>query len=272
MSETHRHTLLVVDDEPRICDSVHDLLRQKYRVLKAHSAKEGMEIMEQEDVHIVMTDQRMPQMTGVELIRRLRLSHPWAVRMLFTGFMDFEALVEAINDGRIMRFLRKPWTVEELGAVLDSHAFDERDDLRRQPRLRWAPPLRSASPEAAEQVVMPAQQCLRPDQHQRLAPVGEQRRQTDQDEPIGRAQFWALDLADRNENLVAQEGVLYEELFARARQVQNQAADWALFYRGYQGTSHDGAHYHGSGTYQAPELRNEPPEHAAMEPLRLYRW
>src|SRR5262249_6993117 len=127
-SETQRHTLLVVDDEPSICDSVHDLLRQKYRVLKAHSAKEGIEIMGQEDVHIVMTDQRMPQMTGVELIRRLRVSHPWAVRMLFTGFMDFDALVEAINEGRIMRFLRKPWTVEELEQAM-GEAVAEYDRL-----------------------------------------------------------------------------------------------------------------------------------------------
>ena len=81
---TTRHCLLIVDDEPHVCDSVHDLLRREFRVLKANSAEEGYRIMLEEEVHIVMSDQRMPQITGVELLTKVKARHPQAIRMLFT--------------------------------------------------------------------------------------------------------------------------------------------------------------------------------------------
>ncbi|MGO9469232.1 MAG: response regulator [Isosphaeraceae bacterium] len=111
---TMKHCLLVVDDEPNVCDSVHDLLRREFRVLKATSAEEGYRIMQQEEVHIVMTDQRMPRITGVELLSKVKARHPHAIRMLFTGFADLESIVAAINQGHIFQFLKKPWQPEEL--------------------------------------------------------------------------------------------------------------------------------------------------------------
>jgi len=109
-----RHCLLIVDDEPNVCDSVHDLLRREFRVLKATSAEEGYRIMQQEEVHIVMTDQRMPRITGVELLTKVKARHPHAIRMLFTGFADLESIVAAINQGHVFQFLKKPWQPEEL--------------------------------------------------------------------------------------------------------------------------------------------------------------
>jgi response regulator RpfG family c-di-GMP phosphodiesterase len=109
-----KHCLLVIDDEPDVCDSVHDLLRREFRVLKATSAEEGYRIMQQEEVHIVMTDQRMPRMTGVELLTKMKARHPQAIRMLFTGFADLESIMAAINQGHIYQFLKKPWQPEEL--------------------------------------------------------------------------------------------------------------------------------------------------------------
>jgi response regulator RpfG family c-di-GMP phosphodiesterase len=115
---TSRHCLLVVDDEPDVCDSVQDLLRREFRVLKAHSADEGYRLMQEEEVHIVMSDQRMPQITGVELLTRLKARHPHAIRMLFTGYADLDSIIAAINQGHIFQFLKKPWQPEELiGAV-----------------------------------------------------------------------------------------------------------------------------------------------------------
>ncbi len=111
---TMKHCLLVDDDEPNVCDSVHDLLRREFRVLKATSAEEGYRIMQQEEVHIVMTDQRMPRITGVELLSKVKARHPHAIRMLFTGFADLESIVAAINQGHIFQFLKKPWQPEEL--------------------------------------------------------------------------------------------------------------------------------------------------------------
>jgi response regulator RpfG family c-di-GMP phosphodiesterase len=122
--------LLVIDDEPNVCDSVHDLLRREYRVLKAHSAEEGYRLMQEEDVHIVMSDQRMPQITGVELLAKVKSRYPQAVRMLFTGFADLDSIIAAINQGHIFGFLKKPWQPEALEAAV-RQAAAEYDRLAR---------------------------------------------------------------------------------------------------------------------------------------------
>jgi response regulator RpfG family c-di-GMP phosphodiesterase len=109
-----RHCLLIVDDEPHVCDSVHDLLRREFRVLKANSASDGYRIMQNEEVHIVMSDQRMAQITGVELLTKVKSRHPHAIRMLFTGYADLESIIAAINQGHIYQFMKKPWQPEEL--------------------------------------------------------------------------------------------------------------------------------------------------------------
>ncbi|MGZ3438288.1 MAG: hypothetical protein ACXVDD_02180 [Polyangia bacterium] len=97
-------------------------------------------------------------------------------------------------------------------AVLRRHARDERDDLRRQTRLRQRLGLRATSPQAAEQIAVPTQQRLWLDQDQGVAPVGEHRREANENEPGGGAQRGALHLARSDEKLVAQQGVLRREL------------------------------------------------------------
>jgi response regulator RpfG family c-di-GMP phosphodiesterase len=119
-----KHTLLVVDDEPDVCDSVYDLLRREFNVLKARSAAEGYKLLEDNEVHIIMTDQRMPQVTGVELLSRARQGNPRAVRMLFTGYADLESIIAAINQGHIFQFLKKPWQPEELESAVREAAAE----------------------------------------------------------------------------------------------------------------------------------------------------
>lgn len=114
MTPPAKHCLLVVDDEADVADSIHDLLRREFLVLKARSADEGCRLMKENEVHIIMTDQRMPKITGVELLAKVRVRHPKAVRMLFTGYADLEAIIAAINQGHVFQFLRKPWQPEEL--------------------------------------------------------------------------------------------------------------------------------------------------------------
>ncbi len=121
---TTRHCLLIVDDEPDVCDSVQNLLRREFRVLKAHSGEEGFRLMQEEEVHIVMSDQRMPQITGIELLTKLKARHPQAIRMLFTGFADLESIIAAINQGHIFQFMRKPWQPEELLAAVRQAALE----------------------------------------------------------------------------------------------------------------------------------------------------
>ena len=121
---TTRHCLLVVDDEPNVCESVHDLLRREFRVLKANSADEGYRMMLEEEVHIVMSDQRMPQISGVELLTKVKARHPQAIRMLFTGFADLESVIAAINQGHIFQFMKKPWQPEELLTAVRQAALE----------------------------------------------------------------------------------------------------------------------------------------------------
>src|SRR4051794_2922385 len=101
MTAPDKHCLLVVDDEPDVCDSVHDLLRREFRVLKATSAQEGLRLMQEEEIHIIMTDQRMPRITGIELLARVKVRNPYAVRLLFTGYADLESIIAAINQGHV---------------------------------------------------------------------------------------------------------------------------------------------------------------------------
>lgn len=126
-----KKTLLVVDDEQDVCDSVHDLLRREFVVLKARSAEEGCKLMEQHEVQIIMTDQRMPKTSGVELLKKVRKGHPQAVRMLFTGYADLESIIAAINQGHIFQFLKKPWNPDELQLAVHS-AAEEYDRLVEQ--------------------------------------------------------------------------------------------------------------------------------------------
>lgn len=111
---TAKHTLLVVDDEPDVCHSVHDLLRREFNVLKAKGGAEGARLLQENEVHIIMTDQRMPQITGVEFLSKMRVRHPSAIRILFTGYADLDSIIAAINQGHIFQFLKKPWRPEEL--------------------------------------------------------------------------------------------------------------------------------------------------------------
>lgn len=132
-----KHCLLIVDDEPDVCDSVHDLLRREFRVLKAHSALEGCRIMQEEEVHMVMSDQRMPQITGVELLTSVKTRYPQAVRMLYTGYADLDSIIAAINQGHIYQFIKKPWQPEELlDAVRQAAAEYDRLSLAQAERER----------------------------------------------------------------------------------------------------------------------------------------
>src|SRR6202789_3746277 len=130
----NRHTILVVDDEPDVVKSVQDLLRLEFKVLGATRAKAAMEIMRTEEVHVVMTDQRMPEITGVEFLRQIRGDYPEAIRLLFTGYADIRAVIDAINQGNVYRYITKPWDPEELQAVI-RQAVDRFDLITDKTRL-----------------------------------------------------------------------------------------------------------------------------------------
>lgn len=122
-----RHTILVVDDEPDIVQSVKDLLRLDYNVLGATRAADGERLMKEHAVDVVMTDQRMPETTGVQFLADIKDPYPDATRLLFTGYADIRAVIEAINQGNVYRYITKPWDPDELQTVIREAC--ERHDL-----------------------------------------------------------------------------------------------------------------------------------------------
>ena len=114
-----RPSVLVVDDETEVLDSVFNLLRLKYRVITCKSGVRALEILRSDvEIHVIMSDQRMPEMTGVELLRLAKEIRPESTRLLFTAYADIRTVIDAINQGHVFRYLTKPWDSEELEAVV----------------------------------------------------------------------------------------------------------------------------------------------------------
>jgi signal transduction histidine kinase len=114
-----KHTVLVVDDEADNVDALERLFRRKYNVLKATSGKQALKELENNDVSLIVTDQRMPNMTGVEFLEESMDTHPNAVRILLTGFTDIDSVIAAINSGQVYRYVTKPWDPRDLMNTVD---------------------------------------------------------------------------------------------------------------------------------------------------------
>lgn len=113
--EAHQPTVLIVDDEPGILGSLKRLLHHEpYRVLTTTSPMEAFHLLATHSVQMVISDQRMPEMTGTELLLQVKLLYPDVVRVILTGYTDEEAIMAAINDGQVYKFLFKPWNAEAL--------------------------------------------------------------------------------------------------------------------------------------------------------------
>jgi two-component system response regulator HupR/HoxA len=112
-------TILIVDDEPRVLDALEAILAAEFRVLRAGHGEDALACLAaQPDVAVIVTDHRMPGMTGVELLRRSQERTPDAVRIVLTAYTDVDSLMEAINTGRIYHFVPKPWEPNELLVVV----------------------------------------------------------------------------------------------------------------------------------------------------------
>jgi response regulator RpfG family c-di-GMP phosphodiesterase len=107
--------LLLVDDEENILRSLNRLLRRDgYQILTASSGDEGLELLKEHDVGVILSDQRMPGMSGVEFLSKVKNSYPDNVRMVLSGYTDLQSVTDAINEGAIYKFLTKPWDDELL--------------------------------------------------------------------------------------------------------------------------------------------------------------
>jgi two-component system sensor histidine kinase/response regulator len=127
-----KHSILCVDDELDNVDALERIFRRKYRVLKATSGDEGLAILKNEpNVSLIISDQRMPKMTGVEFLKKSLRTHPEAIRILLTGYTDIESVVNAINAGEVYRYLTKPWDPIDLSNTVDKaiEKFELRQEL-----------------------------------------------------------------------------------------------------------------------------------------------
>jgi two-component system response regulator HupR/HoxA len=110
--------VLVVDDEPRVLEALEAILAVEFQVLPASSGPAALELLARHEVAVIVTDHRMPQMTGVELLRRSREIAPEAMRIVLTAYTDVDNLMDAINTGGIYHFIAKPWDPHELTVVV----------------------------------------------------------------------------------------------------------------------------------------------------------
>jgi response regulator RpfG family c-di-GMP phosphodiesterase len=115
-------TLLFVDDEERILRSLRMLFAANYRVLVTTNGREALEILRREKVHALISDQRMPVMAGVDLLRQAREIAPNTMRLLLTGYSDIEAIIGSINDGEVFRYISKPWNADEIRSIVGEAA------------------------------------------------------------------------------------------------------------------------------------------------------
>ncbi|GAB4375911.1 MAG: hypothetical protein Kow0075_02640 [Salibacteraceae bacterium] len=110
--------LLYVDDEQSNLIAFEATFRRVFNITTVLSAKEALELLKKHSYHIVISDQRMPEMTGIQLFQRMKLVYPDPVRIMLTGYSDIETVVDAINKGEVYRYVTKPWNFSEVRNVI----------------------------------------------------------------------------------------------------------------------------------------------------------
>ena len=119
-TKVSKHKILVVDDEPDNLDLLYRTFYRDFKVIKAQSGQEALETMaKQEDIAVIISDQRMPGMSGTELLRLTADRYPNSIRIMLTGYTDVEDLVEAINTGKVFKYVTKPWEEDDLRMVVN---------------------------------------------------------------------------------------------------------------------------------------------------------
>jgi len=139
------YKIMIVDDEPAHLRTLLRLFRQEYQVITAKSGAEALRLLEQYDVALLIADQRMAEITGIELMKKAVTLRPQMVKILLTGYTDVEALIESINCGLVYRYITKPWNNDELRVtvtralehyeVIKSRHLTEMENQRLRARL-----------------------------------------------------------------------------------------------------------------------------------------
>ncbi|MDF2448503.1 MAG: Response regulator receiver protein [Bacteroidota bacterium] len=126
--------ILYVDDEKHNLEAFKSTFRRDYTIFIANSAEEAKNILNKEDIHILITDQRMPVKSGTELLSEAIKKYPDQIRIILTGYSDVKALIDAINRGHVYYYMEKPWDEVKLREVID-HGFKAFDLRRKEKEL-----------------------------------------------------------------------------------------------------------------------------------------
>lgn len=119
MTTNKKPSILYVDDERSNLEAFTASYRRYYDIHTANSAKEAINILNNNKIELIITDQRMPEMTGVQFLEAVVPTHANSIRMILTGFTDVDAIIKAINNGLILRYITKPWDEMELKNIID---------------------------------------------------------------------------------------------------------------------------------------------------------
>ena len=118
--DTKNINVLYVDDEVVNLKAFQANFRRVFNVFVARSAQEGEELLKENVIHVVLSDQRMPEVTGVEFLSNVKKLYPNTIRILITAFSNIQAVIDAINKGNVYRYVTKPWDMEELQAIIQN--------------------------------------------------------------------------------------------------------------------------------------------------------
>ena len=133
--DSTNHTILCVDDEVNILNALKRLLRKEsYRLLTCTSGAEALELLACNEVHIVISDQRMPKMSGTEFLRQVKELYPNIIRIILTGYTEVDTITQSINEGHIYKFFLKPWNDQHLTLEI-RQAFEQYDLIEANKRL-----------------------------------------------------------------------------------------------------------------------------------------
>jgi response regulator RpfG family c-di-GMP phosphodiesterase len=119
--EKEKHTVLIVDDEINNLQLLKRTLRRKFNILTAIDGKEALEIIEKEgqNISLIISDQRMPKMTGTEFLSKVSEKYPYIIKMLLTGYSDIEAMIDGVNKCQLFQYITKPFEPDELEMIID---------------------------------------------------------------------------------------------------------------------------------------------------------
>ena len=129
-----KHKVLIIDDEAPNLRLLRRVLGDEYETFAAQSGQEGLEILKDQDVSLIITDQRMPGMSGVQVLEASQAIRPEAIKILLTGYTDIQALIDAINSGNVYKYIQKPWDAEDLKLTV-RRALETYDLRRRNQQL-----------------------------------------------------------------------------------------------------------------------------------------